>query len=706
MTKQLRKIMTSLTKKIGLSYPLARRCDQVDDYFGTKVADPYRWLEDANSEETASWVNAQNQVVRSFLEPLSSRDAIRARLTELFDYEKIGSPSQHGDRTFFYRNSGLQNQYVLYVVDSAGAEPRVLLDPNTLSTDGTVALSGTSITDDGKLMAYSISRSGSDWQEWRVRDIASGADLGDEIMWSKFSGASWLPDNSGFFYSRYDKPSEDSALQDANKFQKLYFHKLGTTQAEDTLVYERPDQPEWGFGGSVTDDGHYLLISVWHGTSPKVRLFYKDLAAGGDVVELLRDADASYSVIDSDATSLWMTTDLNAPLGRVIRIDLSKSTAGAPHIVEVIGEAEETLESVGVVGGSFFLHYLKDAHTVIKQYTPEGTFVRNVALPGIGSAGGFYGKAEDKTTYFSYSSFSRPDTIYRYDIASGTSEVYCQPKLKFDPNKYVTKQVFYASKDGTQVPMFITYRKGLKRNGKNATYLYGYGGFNAAMTPSFSVNILAWMEMGGIFAEAGIRGGGEYGQKWHEAGTKLQKQNVFDDFIAAAEWLIDNKYTSCAKLAIGGGSNGGLLVGACLLQRPDLFGAACPAVGVLDMLRFHLFTIGRAWTSDYGCSENEAEFKALYAYSPLHNIVPGRHYPPTLITTGDHDDRVVPAHSFKFAAALQAAQGGDAPVLIRIETNAGHGAGKPTAKVIEEATDKWAFLLKMLNVPARKWRRI
>jgi prolyl oligopeptidase len=689
----------------ALPYPVARRCDQVDNYFGTTVADPFRWLEDANSAETAAWVQAENTVTRGFLDPLSSRDHIRRRMTELWDFEKFGSPGKHGDRTFYYHNSGLQNQYVMYVIDP-GAEPRVLLDPNTLSQDGTVALSGTATTRDGTLMAYSISRAGSDWQEWHVRDVASGADLPDVIKWSKFSGAAWLKDKSGFFYSRYDEPQADTALQSANEFQKLYFHKLGTPQSEDVLVYERKDQPEWGFGGSVTDDGRYLLISVWHGTSRKNRLFYKDLANNGEVVELLRDADAGYDVIDSDDTTLWLKTDLDAPLGRVIRIDLTQSAAGTPSITQVIGEASDTLENVGVVGGRFFLHYLQDAHTVIKEYKPDGTFVRDVALPGIGSAGGFYGEKDETVTFYSYSSFSRPDTIYSYDIATGTSAVYREPKLKFDPSKYVTKQVFYTSKDGTRVPMFITYRKGLKRNGKNPTYLYGYGGFNNPMTPSFSVNIMTWMELGGVFAEAGIRGGGEYGQAWHEAGTKLRKQNVFDDFIAAAQWLIASKYTSPKKLAIGGGSNGGLLVGACMTQRPDLFGAACPAVGVLDMLRFHLFTIGRAWSSDYGNSEqDEAMFKALLAYSPLQNVHPGTHYPPTFITTGDHDDRVVPAHSFKFAATLQAAQGGDAPILIRIETNAGHGAGKPTAKIIEEATDKWAFLLEVLDVPARKWHR-
>lgn len=691
----------------GLTYPVTRRCDQTDNYHGTVVADPYRWLEDDMSAETAAWVQAQNAVTQQFLAPITERSAITEHLTKLWNYEKYGSPFKYGDRTFFYKNTGLQNQYVLYVVDAPGAEPRVLMDPNTLSADGTVSLAGISISEDGKLMAYGLSESGSDWNQWRVRDIATGNDLDDLIKWVKFSSARWLKDGSGFFYSRFDEPNADDVLKGSNFFQKLYFHKLGTEQKDDVLVYHRPDEKLWGFGGFVTQDGRYLCISVSFGTSPKNRFFYKDLTKpDSDVVRLIDNFDASYGFIGNDGTKFWFVTDKNSPLRRVVEIDIAKSADGNLSEVELIPEAKETLEDVSLVGERFFLSYLKDAQSLIREYTLEGAHIRDVKLPGIGSAGGFGGKREDMETYFSFTSYATPSTIYRYDIATGESTVYFQPKVAFDPSKFVTKQVFITSKDGTSVPMFITYRKGLKRNGNNATYLYGYGGFGISLGPSFSVNILTWMEMGGIFAEVCLRGGGEYGEAWHEAGTKLKKQNVFDDFIAAAEWLIKNKYTSSKKLAIAGGSNGGLLVGACMTQRPELFAAAIPAVGVLDMLRFHKFTIGHAWTSDYGSSDNADEFAALYAYSPLHNLKDGVAYPATLVMTGDHDDRVVPAHSFKFAAELQRTHKGANPVLIRIEQKAGHGAGKPTAKVIEESADKWGFLTRVLEIPARKIRQL
>ena len=680
-----------------LSYPPTRQVEQIDDYHGVQVPDLYRSLEDADSEETKAWVEAQNEVTFGYLNEIPAREKIKPRLTQLWDYEKYSIPFKQGNRYFYFKNNGLQNQSVLYKLTSLDAEPQVLLDPNTLSEDGTVALSGIAISEDGLLMAYGLSASGSDWQEWKVRDVETGEDLSDLLKWIKFSGASWRNDNQGFFYSRYDEPNQESLLEDTNYFQKLFYHRLGTPQSEDILIYQRPDQKEWGFQGSVTEDGHYLIISVWLGTDPKNLVFYQDLTnPDAGVVELISEFEASYSFIDNDGDVFWFRTDLDAPRGKVISIDTRNSAR--ENWQEIIPQADETLEGVGVLNNQFVADYLKDARSQIKIFEIEGEFVREVALPGIGSAGGFGGKRYDRETFYSFTSFTTPPTIYRYDMVSGESEVFRQALVDFNPEDYETRQVFYSSKDGTRVPMFITHKKGIQLNGNNPTYLYGYGGFNISLTPSFSVGVLVWLEMGGVYAVPNLRGGGEYGEEWHQAGTKLNKQNVFDDFIAAAEWLIAHKYTTPAKLAISGGSNGGLLVGACMTQRPDLFGAALPAVGVLDMLRFHKFTIGWAWTADYGSPENPEEFKALYAYSPLHNLKPGTCYPATMITTADHDDRVVPAHSFKFAAALQAAQGCDKPVLIRIETKAGHGAGKPTTKIIEEIADKWAFLIRALDI--------
>ena len=682
-----------------LRYPVARKTDQTDDYHGVKVADPYRWLEDDNSAETKAWVEAQNKVTFGYLAKIPERSAIKERLTKLWNYERYGVPFKQGGRYFYAKNDGLQNQSVLYTMASLDASPELLLDPNKLSPDGTVALGGYAISDDGNLMAYGLSSAGSDWQEWKVRDVRTAQDLPDHINWVKFSGASWTKDGKGFFYSRYDEPTEQTKLTKANYFHKLYYHRLGTPQSEDRLVYHRPDHKDWNFGGGVTDDGHYLVISASQGTDPKNRVLYQDLQQpDAPVVELLMDFDADYTFIDNDGPVFWFSTDLNAPRHRVIAIDITKPAR--ENWREIIPQASETLTSVGAVNNQFVCVYLKDAHSQVKVFGLDGAFAREVTLPGIGSAGGFGGKRTDTETFYSFTSFTSPGNIFRYDMKTATSAVYRQPKVAFNPDDYETRQVFYASKDGTRVPMFITHKKGLKLDGKNSTLLYGYGGFNISLTPSFSVANLAWMEMGGVYALPNLRGGGEYGEEWHQAGTKLKKQNVFDDFIAAAEWLIANKYTSARKLAISGGSNGGLLVGACLTQRPDLFGATLPAVGVMDMLRFHKFTIGWAWTSDYGSSEEADQFKALRAYSPLHNIRPGTKYPPTLITTADHDDRVVPAHSFKFAAALQAAQAGRAPTLIRVETRAGHGAGKPTTKLIEEAADKLAFLVHELRVEA------
>ena len=693
----LTSFMSCQTTRNRFPYPETRKDNTVDDYHGTKVADPYRWLEDDNSAETAAWVEAQNAVTDAYLATIPERAGINERLTTLWNYERFGVPSRHGERYFFYKNNGLQNQDVLFKQAALDAEPEILLDPNTLSEDGTVSLGSTSFSDDGTLLAYSISESGSDWRTWKIRDVETGADLDDVVRWSKFSGASWAADGSGFYYSRYDEPAEDEALQQVNYFQKLYFHRIGTPQTDDTLVYERPDHKEWGFGGSVSEDGRYLIISVWEGTDPRNRVFYRDLQdADGEVVELLNDFDAEYAFLGNEGPVFWFKTNLDADRGRVIAIDTENPDRA--NWKEIVPEAEETLEGYSLVGDRFILQYLRDARNVVKVFALDGTFEREVELPGIGSSYGFGGRREDTETFFGFTSYSNPGSVYRYDIATGEATLFKKPEVRFNPDDYETKQIFYTSRDGTRVPMFITHKRGLQPNGKLPTLLYGYGGFNISLTPSFSVANLVWMEMGGVYAVPNLRGGGEYGEAWHQAGTKLRKQNVFDDFITAAEWLINNGYTSSEGLAISGGSNGGLLVGACMTQRPDLFAAALPAVGVMDMLRFHKFTIGWAWVSDYGSSENAEEFEALYRYSPLHNLRDGVAYPATMMTTADHDDRVVPAHSFKFAATLQEKHAGKDPVLIRIETKAGHGAGKPTSKRIEEAADKLAFLVRELGV--------
>ncbi len=680
-------------------YPVTAKTDVVDNYHGTVVADPYRWLEDDNSPATKAWVEAQNQVTFAYLHALPGRDIIKTRLTQLWNFERYGVPFKEGGRYFYSRNDGLQNQSVLYTVDALDAPPRVLLDPNTLAKDGTVALAGLAISDDGNLLAYGTSASGSDWEEWRVRDVRTGNDLPDHLQWVKFSGAAWKKDGSGFFYSRYDAPKPGDALTGLNKFQKLYFHKLGTGQPADELIYERKDQPDWGLGGSVTEDGHYLIITASQGTDRKNRVLYQDLTRpNAPVVELLMAFDASYDFIGNDGPTFWFKTDLAAPRSRVLAIDLTQPERA--NWKELIPQGADTLGGVGVLNNQFIASYLHDAHTVVKVFSLAGRLVRDVELPGLGTAGGFGGKRGDQESFYSFTSFTTPGTVYRYDATTGQSTVFRAPKVAFDASAYDTQQVFFPSKDGTRVPMFLVCKKGLKLDGANPTLLYGYGGFDISLTPSFSPSRIAWLEMGGVFALANLRGGGEYGEDWHQAGTKARKQNVFDDFIAAAEWLIVNQYTSPKKLAIQGGSNGGLLVGACLTQCPDLFGAALPAVGVMDLLRFHKFTIGWAWCDDYGYSDNAEDFKWLYAYSPYHHLKPGVKYPSTLVETADHDDRVVPAHSFKFAARLQADHAGNNPVLIRIETKAGHGAGKPTAKQIDEKTDELSFLKQELQILA------
>ncbi len=688
-------ITTAFAADSHFNYPKPQKSNQVDNYFGTKVADPYRGLENADSPATKKWIEAENKITYDYLATIPEREKINKRLTALWDYEKYGVPFHEADRYFFAKNTGLQNQSVIYKASTLPGEPSVLIDPNTLSKDGTVALSGYAVPDDGKLFAYGLAVAGSDWQEWKVRDVESGKDLDDDLKWVKFSGASWSHDGSGFYYCRYDAPKGGGEqLKETNYFQKLYYHKIGTPQSADELIYERKDHKDWLFSGEVTEDGAYLIITVSHGTDPKKQIFYKDLLhPDAKVVELLNKQDAAYNFVGNEGNLFWFQTNLNAPKGRIVAIDVQSPD----EIKEIVPEGSDKLESTSLVGNLFIANYLKDAHSVVRLFEVSGKAAGEIALPGLGTAAGFTGKRKDNETFYSYTSFTEPPTIYRYDIKSGQSTALFRPKVDFKSADYTTEQVFYQSKDGTRVPMFLTYKKGLEKNDKNPTLLYGYGGFDISITPSFSPRDAVWLEMGGVYAVANLRGGGEYGEEWHLAGTKERKQNVFDDFIAAGEWLIANHYTSTPKLAISGRSNGGLLVGACLTQRPDLWGAALPGVGVMDMLRFQKFTIGWAWASDYGSSDNAEDFKYLYKYSPLHNIKPAN-YPPTLITTADHDDRVFPGHSFKFAATLQAAQKGDAPVLIRIETRAGHGAGKPTTKQIEDVTDQWSFLVKNLEM--------
>lgn len=680
-----------------MEYPKTKTVDHVDVHHGVKVPDPYRWLEDdvRQSKDVADWVEAQNKVTFAFLESIPQREPIKKRLTELWNYEKFGVPAKVGGRYVYSKNNGLQNQSVLYVIDTLTSEPRVLIDPNSWSKDGTVALSSTSFSDDGKYVAYAVAEAGSDWNTWRVMDVDSGKLLADELRWIKFSGVTWTNDSRGFFYSRYDEPKEGAAFQSLNKNQKVFYHRIGSSQSDDVLVYKRSDQPDWGFQTTVTEDGRYLIITTWKGTDDKYRVTYKDLLEPyGMPIDLIDNFDHEYSFIGNDGPVFYFQTDLEATRKRVIAIDTRK-----PHLLkELIPESKETLVGVNILANQFVATYLKDAKTQVKLFGLDGRFIREVEFPGIGSAAGFGGRRENTETFYSFSSFATPANIFRYDMLTGKSELFRKTNVKFNPDDYEVSQVFYKSKDGTRVPMFLAHKKGLKLDGSNPTLLYGYGGFSISLTPSFSVSRLAWMEMGGVFAMPNLRGGGEYGEEWHQGGTKLNKQNVFDDFIGAAEWLIANKYTSTPKLAIQGGSNGGLLVGACMTQRPDLFGACLPAVGVMDMLRFHKFTAGRFWVDDFGSADDPEQFKAILAYSPCQNIKPGKKYPATMVTTADTDDRVVPGHSFKFAAALQAAQAGESPTLIRIETRAGHGAGKPTSKIIEEASDQWAFLVKSLGV--------
>lgn len=679
------------------TYPVTRRSDQVDDYHGTKIPDPYRWLEDVDSPDTKAWVQSQNEVTFHYLAQVASRPVIKERLTQLWNYERFGLPVKRGRRYFYTRNDGLQNQAVLYVTRALAAEPRLLLDPNQLSADGTMALAGWEPSENGELLAYALASAGSDWREWKVRNVETGQDLPDSVKWAKFAGASWAKDGSGFYYSRYDEPQPGEQYTGINYFQKLYFHRLGDLQTQDQLIYERPDQKEWGFDGQVTEDGRYLMISVWRGSERKNQVFYRDLEQPKrPVIELITGFDAEFDFVGNEGTTLWFTTDFQSPLRRLVAVDLAEPERAKWKTV--IAEASEVLEGIGLVGNRFCALYLKDASSRAKIFDLTGKHLRDVELPAIGTASGFGGRRTDQETFYTFTSFVNPGSIYRYDVETGKSQVFREPQVAFEPSDYETRQVFAQSKDGTRVPVFVTHRRGMKLTGNHPTVLYAYGGFNISQTPAFSVGNLVWLERGGIYAVANLRGGGEYGRAWHEAGMRERKQNVFDDFIASAEWLIANRYTRAEKLAIRGGSNGGLLVGAAMTQRPELFGAAIPAVGVMDMLRYHKFTIGWAWAGEYGSSEQADQFRVLQSYSPLHNLRAKTKYPATMVMTADHDDRVVPGHSFKFAAALQHAHAGDSPVLIRVETKAGHGAGTPTSKLIESAADALSFLTHELQV--------
>lgn len=703
----LRKLTLSLTlfsvlaapvpAQDGFSYPKPRKVDQVDSFHGVKVFDPYRWMEDTGSGDTQAWIKAQNHLTDSYLESIPQRDKIKARLTELWNYERFSAPTKTGKKYIYSRNDGLQNQSVLYIADSINEAGRLFFDPNKLSADGTAALSGSSFTYDGKYWAYGIARSGSDRTEWKVMNVETGEHLPDMLRPNRQRGVSWLRDNSGFFYNRFPDAQEGAELKGASKFPKIYFHTLGTPQSEDKLIYERPEDGELFVDGRVTEDGRWFVITVSKGTERMKMVYVKDLSKGIDasVVPVVDNRRSSWSFVGNNGSVLYFYTDLNAERGRLVSINVAAAGQGWQ---DVVPQAAETMRDVQMLNDQFVINYLKDAYTKIRIFDQQGNHVRDVELPGIGSASGFAGKQKDTETFYTFSSYNAPPTIYRYDMMSGKSTVFRQAQVKFTPADYEVSQVFFTSKDGTRVPMFITRKKGLKLDGTNPTILYGYGGFNIPQTPGFSVSRVVWLEMGGIYAVANLRGGSEYGKTWWENGSRLKKQNVFDDFIAAGEWLISNQYTSKEKLAVQGGSNGGLLVGAVLNQRPDLFRSALPAVGVMDMVRFTRFTVGAAWKSDYGDPEDPKDFAALYAYSPLHNIKPGTKYPATMVTTADTDDRVFPAHSFKYAAALQEAQAGPAPVLIRIATKAGHGAGKPISKAIQEQADIYAFLVRELAI--------
>jgi len=669
-----------------LTYPVTKKVDQVDDYFGTEVADPYRWMENDTAEDVKEWVGEQNKVTFAYLDKIPFREKLRQRITDVYNYPRYSSPFRAGEYYFFYKNDGLQNQSVIYIQKGLEGEPEVFIDPNELSPDGTVKISLVGFSKDNRYVAYSRSEAGSDWRELRVMEIETKKELPDHIRWVKFSGAAWH--GNGFYYSGYDRPEEGQELSARNKFQKIFYHKLGDPQEKDKLIYEDKEHPFRYKGVDVTEEEEYLFLYISEGTHGN-KLYYKDLSVkGAEFKPLITGFEYDSYPIDNVGDKFLIHTNMDAPNYRVILIDPENPKQENWKII--VPEKSDVLSSATTVGGQLFGSYLKDANTRVYQHNTDGNLVKEVELPALGSAYGFYGKREDKILFYTFTSFTSPSTIYKYDIASGKSEAFRETELTFNPEDYVTKQVFYPSKDGTEIPMFIVHQKGLRLNGKNPAYLYGYGGFNISSTPDFDPLNIALMENGVVYAVANLRGGGEYGEKWHRAGMLHNKQNVFNDFIAAAEYLIKESYTSKDKLAIAGASNGGLLVGACMTQRPDLFKVAFPAVGVMDMLRYHKFTVGWGWTVEYGSSDKEEHFKNLYSYSPLHNLKEGVSYPATLVTTADHDDRVVPAHSFKFAATLQEKHRGRNQVLIRIETRSGHGASS-TTKRIDEATDKFAL---------------
>ncbi|HOK38488.1 MAG TPA: prolyl oligopeptidase family serine peptidase [Bacteroidales bacterium] len=677
-----------------LKYPETKRDSIYDEYFGIKVHDPYRWLEDDNSPETEEWVKAQNELTFSYLERIPYRQKIRDRLTKLWDYPKMSPPVNIKGKYFFFKNDGLQNQSVLYYMDKIKGTEKVVVDPNQLSKDGTVALSTFSVSDDGKYIAYAISKAGSDWSEIYVKEIETGKLLNDKIEWIKFSGIAWY--NDGFFYSRYPAPGKEGKLSAINQNSKIYYHKLGTKQDADVLIYEDRNNPDISFSPATSDSKKYLIIYAHLSTSGNA-LYLKDLSKNVDkTVKIVDSFDNDFTVIDEIGNKLYILTNFNAPKYKIIELDLSKPNINFAK--DFIPESNDVLQSATFIGGKFILNYTKDAYSKIKIYDSKGKYLYDLDNNEIGTISGFDGEKEDTKTFYLFTSFTNPSTIYMYDINKNKSTVYQKPKVDFNPEQYITKQVFYKSKDGTKIPMFIVHKKGINLDGNNPTILYGYGGFNIQLTPYFSVSRIVWLEQGGIVAIANLRGGGEYGEEWHKAGTLMNKKNVFYDFIAAAEYLINEKYTSAKRLAIQGGSNGGLLVGAVLNMRPDLFAVALPAVGVMDMLRYHKFTIGRFWATDYGTSEDSKEmFEYLYSYSPYHNIRNDVEYPAVFVTTADHDDRVVPAHSFKYIAQLQYMNKGTKPTFIRIETQAGHGAGKPTAKIIDEIADIYAFTFYNMN---------
>ena len=686
-------LLASPAGATGLAYPPAAPGSVAEDHFGTSVPDPYRWMESIDSPQVTDWVKAENALSRSYFDAIPARAAIKEKFRTLYNYEKVGVPFREGKRWYTYYNSGLQNQYVLYVNDTPSDKGHVFLDPNTLSKDGTVALGPSSFTEDGKLYAYATQTAGSDWETWHVRDTATGNDLADTIEWSKFSGASWLGD-TGFYYSRFAAPKDGKLLAGALANQQVFFHKLGTPQAADKLIYTRPDHPDWFLGASVTRDQRYLMIGERKGS--KDGLVYRDLKKPGSAfTTLFKNGVATYGIVDHDGTKFYVETTQGAPRARLTYVDLLDPTH-ALH--DILPQRAQPLESVSLIGNTFYVSYLQDAHAIVEIHSLDGKKIGDLATPGVGSMGPPSARREDTTAYYSYSSYSTPATVYKYDVKTGTSSVAIAPKIAFDATQYTTDEVFATSKDGTKIPLFISHKKGIALDGTAPTILYAYGGFDISILPAFSTSAALWMQMGGVYAVASLRGGDEYGEAWHEAGMLDKKQNVFDDFYASAHYLIDNKWTSPAKLAASGASNGGLLVGTAITQHPELWGAALPGVGVMDLLRFHKFTVGAAWIPEYGSADaNEQQFKTLYAYSPYANTRPGVKYPPTLVTTADHDDRVFPAHSFKFAAKMQADQAGDAPILISIETKAGHGGGKPTDKIIDELADSYAFLVKNLN---------